>query len=567
MSTSFARRVAATITLLAVVTAAADAQQIVGLRDARALRTDSIFRRFDRTDSPGCAVGVFQDGALLYGRGYGMASLELGVPLTTRSVLDVGSISKQFTAMAILLLQQEGKLSLEDPLRKHFPEMPAYADKVTLRTALSQTSGLRDLWTMWGQTGRTFAGDTIDALRVITRSAETNYVPGERYLYTNSGWILAAQLVYRKTGKTLAQFAEERIFAPLGMRDTRYFGDATTVIPGLATAYSPRAGGYRVARNSYDGAIVGAGGVHTTVEDFGRWLANYDVATVGSREIIGVMTTATKLNDGTPAKSGGTMAYAIGLTVGTMRGLTVVAHGGSWAGYRGHFLRFPGQRFAVSTFCNHSAAGPDSLAANVAGIYLGDRMQPDSAAIWRAALAAARREETNPTSLRALTGVWRNVERGEVRRTRVVGDSLIGIATERTHLVPLVGGQFRQGASTQIRFDGESTAPARMLVSTSAETVVFTRADTAVLTPAKRAEYAGEYRNDEIESTHTWVVEKDTLVVYANSRRLGALDPTYVDGFLRGTSVIDVQRDSRGRITGFTLQAGRVRNLRFTRVR
>ena len=567
MTFSTARRAVALVTALVIVPAAVDAQQIVGLRDGRALRTDSVFRRFDRTDSPGCAVGVYQDGALLYGRGYGMASLELGVPLTTRSVLDVGSISKQFTAMAILLLQQEGKLSLEDPLRKHFPEMPAYADKITLRRALSQTSGLRDLWTMWGQTGRTFAGDTIDALRVITRSAETNYVPGERYLYTNSGWILAAQLVYRITGKTLAQFAEERIFAPLGMRDTRYFGDAMAVIPGLATAYAPKAGGYRVARNSYDGAIVGAGGVHTTVEDFGRWLANYDAAGVGGRDIIGVMTTATTLNDGTPAKSGGTMAYAVGLSVGTMRGLRVVAHGGSWAGYRGHFLRFPDQRFAVSTFCNHSAAGPDSLAANVAGIYLGDRMQPDSAALWRAALALAPNAERSPATLQALSGVWRNVERGEVRRTRLAGDSLISMAAPRSQLVPIAGGTFRQGASTRVSFENEATVPARMLVSTSAETVVYTRADTAVLTPAKRAEYVGQYRNDEIESAQTWAIEKDTLVVYANNRKLGTLEPTYADGFLRGTSVIDVQRDQRGRITGFTVQDGRVRNLRFTRVR
>ncbi len=560
-------RGAAILALCAIMPATADAQQIVGARDARALRTDSVFRRFDRTDSPGCAVGVYQDGALLYGRGYGMASLELGVPLTTRSVLDVGSISKQFTAMSILLLQKEGKLSLEDPLRKHFPEMPTYADKITLRRALSQTSGLRDLWTMWGQTGRSFAGDTIDALRVITRSAETNYVPGERYLYTNSGWILAAQLVYRITGKPLAQFAEERIFAPLGMRDTRYLGDAATVIPGLATAYSPRAGGYRVARNTYDGAIVGAGGVHTTVEDFGRWLANYDTASVGDRDILGSMTTATTLNDGTPAKSGGTMAYAVGLTVGTMRGLRVVAHGGSWAGYRGHFLRFPDQHLAVSTFCNHSAAGPDSLAANVAGIYLGSQMQPDSAAMWRAALAAVPLAAPSTTTLRALSGVWRNVERGEVRRTRLVGDSLMSIAAERTRLTPLAGGQFRQSASTELRFDGDGAVPARMLVSSSAETVVFTRADTAVLTSAQLAEYAGQYRNDEIESTHTWSIEKGKLVDFANNRSLGELEPTYADGFLRGTTVIDVQRDARGRITGFTLQAGRVRNLRFTRVR
>src|SRR5688572_13018974 len=219
---------------------AARAQHIVGTRDARALRADSVFQRFDRTDSPGCALGVYQDGKIQYARGYGMASLEHGVALSPRSVLDVGSISKQFTAMSILMLQKEGKLSLDDPVRKYIPEMPAYADKITLRRALSQTSGLRDLYVMMGQTGRTFAGDTIDALRFITGSAETNYEPGARYLYTNSGWILAAQTIYRLTGKTLAQFAQERIFTPLGMHDTRFLDDASAIRPNGADGYAPR---------------------------------------------------------------------------------------------------------------------------------------------------------------------------------------------------------------------------------------------------------------------------------------------------------------------------------------
>jgi CubicO group peptidase (beta-lactamase class C family) len=565
---AFRVAIAATaLATIAPVASIARAQHVVGTRDARALRTDSVFQRFDRTDSPGCAVGVYQNGALLYGRGYGMASLELGVPLTTRSVLDVGSISKQFTAMAILLLEKEGKLSLEDPLRKHFPEMPPYADGVTLRRALSQTSGLRDLWTLWGQTGRTFAGDTVDALRVITRSAETNYVPGERYLYTNSGWILAAQLVYRLTGKTLAQFAEERMFAPLGMRDTRFFSDNAAVIPNLATAYAPRAGSFRVARNTYDGAIMGAGGVHTTVEDFGRWLDNYDAATVGGHDLIAVMTTPTKLNDGTPARSGGTQAYAVGLNAGTLRGLPVISHGGSWAGYRAHFLRFPEQRFAVSTFCNHSAAGPDSLARNVAAIYLGDRMHADSAALWRAALAAAPPVDMPVASLRAFTGVWRHVARGEVRRTRLSGDTLFNVTGERTRLVPIAGGRFRAGADAEVRFEGDAASPTRMFVRSSGDTVTFVRADTVALSAAQLAAYAGEYHNDEIETTQRWAVEKGALVLYANERRMGALEPTYADGFLRGGAVIDVQRDARGRITGYTVQSGRVRNLRFTRIR
>ncbi|MBK9409317.1 MAG: beta-lactamase family protein [Gemmatimonadetes bacterium] len=554
--------------LLVGASRVANAQHIIGARDARALRADSVFQRFDRTDAPGCALGVYQDGKVLYARGYGMASLQNGIALSPRSVLDVGSISKQFTAMAILLLQQEGKLSLDDPIRKYIPEMPAYADKVTLRRALSQTSGLRDLYVMWGQTGRAFAGDTIDALRVITRSAEPNYEPGARYLYTNSGWILAAQIVYRLTGKTLAQFAEERIFRPLGMYDTRYLSDASMVIPNLADSYAPRTGGgFRLARSAYDGAIMGAGAVQTTVEDFGRWLNNYDAATIGGRQILETMTTATTLNDGSPATSGANTAYAVGLSVGTLRGLRVISHGGSWAGFRGHFLRFPEQRYAVATFCNFSTSGPDSLARKVAGIYLGDQMQPDSAAMWTASLAAAPHRELPVESLRSLVGVWRNDERGEVRRTRLLGDSLVATGGERVRLVPIAGERFRAGSGIEISFAGAAARPQQMIVRTTGETVTFTRADTAALTPAALAEYAGDYRNEEVEATHTWKVEKGDLVLYSNHRRLGVLEPTYKDGFTRGGSVIDVQRDAKGRITGFVVESGRVRHLRFTRMK
>lgn len=552
---------------LAAAPAAAHAQHIIGERDARALRADSIFHPFDRSDGPGCVLGVYQDGRIQYARGYGMASLEHGLALTPRSVLDVGSISKQFTAMAILLLERDGKLALDDPIRKLFPEMPPYADGITWRRALSQTSGLRDLWILWGQTGRTFRGDTIDALRVITRSAEPNYPPGERYLYTNSGWILAAQAVYRLTGQSLAQFAEERIFAPLGMRDTRYLGDAAMVIPHLATAYAPRpGGGFRVARNSYDGAITGAGGVHTTVEDFGRWLDNYDRLLVGDAAIVRTMTTPTALANGAPARSGFTQAYAVGLNAGTFRGLGVVSHGGSWAGYRGHFLRFPDQRFAVAAFCNVTNAGPDSLARQVAAVYLGDRMEPDTAGAWVAALNAAPAAPVSEAERRAVTGLWRNVERGQVQRIRLVGDTLFALGDERTRVVPLGGGRYRLGRGTELRVVTEPTGPARLLTRSASDTATYLRADSVVLTAAQLAAYAGDYRNEEIETTQTWTVEDGALAVYANGRRLGVLDPTWADGFVRGGTVIDVTRDRRGRITGFVLQSGRVRNLRFMRV-
>ena len=556
---------AALLSLTLVNTVAA--QHIIGARDDKALRTDSVFRAFDRTDSPGCALGVYENGKLRYGRGYGMASLENGTPITPRTVLDIGSISKQFTAMAMLLLEQDGKLSLEDPIRKLFPEMPAYADGITWRRALSQTSGLRDLWTLWGQTGRTFAGDTVDALNIITRSAEPNYTPGARYLYTNSGWILAAQAVYRLTGKTLEEFANERIFTPLGMHDTRFLVDRLAIIPNLAESYAPRDKGFRIQRSNYDGAIMGAGGIHTTVEDFGRWLNNYDAATVGGREVIRAMTTATTLNDGSPAYSGVDKAYALGLIVGTERGAPVVTHGGSWGGFRAQFYRFPEQKTAVATFCNLTTADPGGLTDKVVEIYLGDRLRPDTAAAWTEVLSKEARVDVPVATLRSLVGVWRNVERGEVRRTMMSGDTLVTEGQMRTAYVPLAGNRFRVGRGSEIRFESEGGTPTRMLVRGASGTVVYTRADSAALTDAQLAEYAGDYRNDEIDATHTWKVEKGKLVAYSGYRRLGEIDPSYKDGFTRGGSVIDIVRDRRGRITGYTIQSGRVRDLRFTRVR
>jgi len=279
------------------------------------------------------------------------------------------------------------------------------------------------------------------------------------------------------------------------------------------------------------------------------------------------MTTPTALSDGSPARSGFTQAYAVGLNAGTHRGLRTVSHGGSWAGYRAHFLRFPDQRFAVATFCNFTAAGPDSLARQVAAVYLGDRMEPDTAGAWVAALDAAPAVAASDAEQRALTGLWRNDARGQVIRVRLVGDSLVAESPGRMPVVPLGGGRFRQGRGTELRVAASPGSPARLLRRSASDTATFVRADAVSLTATQLAAYAGEYRNDEIEATHSWRLEDSTLVLHVNGRRLGELAPSYADGFLRGGTVIDVTRDARGRITGYVVQDGRVRNLRFTRVR
>jgi CubicO group peptidase (beta-lactamase class C family) len=552
--------------LLFLVVPPIAAQRPTGGRTLEEARTDSVFAAFDRSDSPGCSLGVFRGGTIRYARGYGMANLELGVANSPHTVFDVGSVSKQFTAMSILLLQKDGKLNIDESVRKYVPELPAYADRITLRELLSHTSGIRDHFGLLEIAGRDFDGtaDTVDYLRYITRSAAPNFEPGTRYLYSNSGFVLLAQIVYRVSGMPLSRFAAERIFTPLGMRDTRFQDDHTLIIPNRSTAYMPRGDHWAIRMSEFDD-MAGAGGLHTTVEDFQKWMRNYDSATVGGREIVTLMTTPTKLkNDslaGTPPESW----YGLGIGAGTFRGLPVNAHTGVWGGYRAAFLRFPANDLAVATFCNFTTAGPDTLAQRVAAVWLGNALSADVATTWRDSVRHEPRASVTPGSLAALAGAWSNDVLGEVRRTDVSGDTLYMLTGRRAPLVPLGGNRFRAAPATLITFEGDSAgAPNRLVVRSATNATTFTRLPLATTT-AKLVDYQGSYYTPEVDVA--WQVRPDSggLVVMRDGRRVGKLDPVSRDLFLESGSTIQFTRDRSGRVTGFVLEAGRVRHLRFDR--
>jgi CubicO group peptidase (beta-lactamase class C family) len=538
------------------------AQYVVGTRDSLTARVDSVFRAFDRTESPGCALGVYRDGQIVYARGYGMANLELGVPITPRTVLDIGSISKEFAATAILLLQREGKLSLSDDVRRYFPEMPPYAADVTIRNLLNHTSGIRDMFVMMNLAGRSFDGvaDTVDYLRVITRSAETNFPIGTRYLYSNSGFALLGQIVYRVSRQSLPAFLRQNVLDPLGMRDSRSLDDHGTIIPNRAQGYAPRGGGFRIQSSQVDGT-AGAGSMHTTIEDFARWDGNWQSGFVGFGMLADSLTVRGKL------RNDSTISYALGISVDSWRGLRTVSHGGSWAGYRAHYVRFPDQHLAVACFCNLTSSGPDTLAYRVAAVYLGSQMGPDTIGAWDSALTSATAEQVPREWLRTKEGVWRNAQLGEVRRTRMVGDSLMIGTIQRTRLVPLGGNRFRVGrTSTEITFHGDSAGvPTRLESRTRGGAGTFERVAAASPDAAHLAEYSGSYHNEEIETTYAIAPDSGRLVVRLNGRRLAVLEPTWRDAFAGSLFVADFTRDARGRITGLVVQSGRVRNLRFTR--
>jgi len=563
---NFTRPASRLVLLLLALSSPVAAQRAPAGRAVEEVRTDSVFRAFDRSDGPGCAVGVFRDGAVRYARGYGMANLELGVAISPHTVFDVGSVSKQFTAMSILLLQQEGKLNIDESVRKYIPELPAYADQITLRHLLSHTSGIRDHFGLLEIAGRDFDGtaDTLDYLRYITRSAAPNFEPGTRYLYSNSGFVLLSQIVYRVSGMPLSRFAAERIFAPLDMRDTRFQDDHALVIPHRATAYMPSGDHWAIRMSQFDN-MAGAGGLHTSVEDFQKWMRNYDSAVVGGRDIVTAMTTATKLkNDslaGTPPESW----YGLGIGTGTWRGLAVNSHTGVWGGYRAAFLRFPNNNLAVATFCNFTTAGSDTLAEKVASVWLGNALMTDVASAWRDTIQRAPRATIPASAMLPLAGAWRNERLGQVRRTDVSGDTLYLLTGRRAPLVPLGGRRFRAPPATLVTFEGDSAgAPNRLVVHSATSATTFTRVPLASTT-AKLADYVGSYYTPEVDVV--WQVRPDSggLVVMRDGRRVGKLEAVSRDVFLEDGNTMDFTRDRSGRVTGFALEAGRVRHLRFTR--
>ena len=294
--------------------------------------------------TPGCALGVMQDGKFTYRKGYGMANLEHEIPIASSSVFRIGSTSKQFTAAAVALLAEQGKLRLDDPMARYFPEFPPWADGVTVMNLVNHSSGIRDyLQLTWLQGLVNDADHYSDdyVLELLARQRETNFPPGTEYLYSNSGYLLLAHLVERVSGQSLKEYAAANIFGPLGMANSHFHDDHTHIVPGRASGYAPREEGFRISETTLD--MVGDGGVYTSVDDLLFWERNFEANRLGGGdELIDRLTTPGFFSDGRP------MDYAFGLTVETYRGLDVVHHGGAFVGYRAMFMRFPTERLAMA---------------------------------------------------------------------------------------------------------------------------------------------------------------------------------------------------------------------------
>lgn len=527
-------------------------------------KVDAIFSAYDKPDSPGCALGVIRDGKLIYTRGYGMANLEHNIPLTSTTVFDIGSTSKQFTTSSILLLAQQGKLSLDDDVRKHITELPQYEKPITIRQLANHTSGIRDYLTLMAATGVDFDGITTDddALKLIVRQKRLNFTPGSEHLYSNSGYFLLGAIVKRASGKSLVEFAQESIFTPLGMRNTHYHNDHTLIVPKRATGYAPkRGGGYRIDMSGFE--QVGDGAVYTTVEDLALWDANFYNPKVGGQSLIDGLLANGVLSNGEK------IDYAVGLVNAKYKGLQIVSHGGSWAGYRAELVRFPQQKFSVICLCNRADANPSLFARRVAEVYLADQMEP--AVTTAQAGAAGSPAGKAPTAvtlteeqLRKFAGAYRDPANGIIRRLRVADGKLRAGSVAFT---PVAVDRFiADGDGPKLTFSDTSAGRQMQVDLPNGRKETYVAFTPPQLTAAQLAEYAGNYYSEELD--HTYKLEvTDGKLIYdgrANPSRQ-PLEPTVRDAFILGGTQFEFSRDSQGKVTGFALHAGRIRNVTFVK--
>jgi CubicO group peptidase (beta-lactamase class C family) len=429
------KKLLVSITLaLALLTATLAQTSLTGSTGQLNEKVDKLFAQWDKPDSPGCALGVIKDGKFVYKRGYGSANLDYNTPLTSESVFYIASTSKQFTAASILLLVRRGAISLDDDIRKYFPELPKYEAPITVNHLVHHTSGVRDYLELMGMTGRRTDGPfgNEEAVELIARQKGLNFKPGERFLYSNSNYVLMAEIVRRASGKSLREFADENIFRPLGMTNTHFNDDISTVVKNRVVSYAPiRDGRFRQFVKTIE--AMGDGNLLTTVEDLAKWDQNFYDNKVGGEGFSQQMLTRTRLNNGEE------IPYAFGLGNEEYKGLKAVAHGGGFMGFRTEMIRFPEQRFTAICLCNAGAVNPGALARQVADLYLADQLKPAEAKSNGATAAPAPTKRFTPTAeqLTEYAGVYYSEELDATYRF-VVEDGMLLIKARNEPRVGMV---------------------------------------------------------------------------------------------------------------------------------
>jgi CubicO group peptidase (beta-lactamase class C family) len=528
--------------------------------DDKTDKVDKIFAFWDKPESPGCAVAIIKDGEIIHKRGYGMADLENNVPITSQSVFYIGSVSKQFVTMCVALLVQEGKLSLDDDVREYIPELPDYDIPITIRHLIHHTSGLRDYLTLEDIAGIPFGfyhGE--DVLQLIVQQKELNFHPGEEYLYSNSGYFLLSVIIHRSCGKTLRQYAHEKIFKPLGMKNSRFHDNYTELIKNRASGYlSDGRGKYQNFISTFD--CVGSGGLFTSVEDLYLWDQNFYHHKVGGKEVFDLMHTVGTLNNGIK------LDYAFALDIKPYKGLQTVSHGGALGGYKSSLFRFPEHNFSVIILSNLSSFNPSLLSYRVADVYLSEFFTEEKEKPEKIQIVELPRE-----ILKNKTGSYIRFESGERIRVFLKEDTLyIALQNRDYPLAPLSESEFSVQnipRRLSVKFERQKSEKPPLLHVYEVGKRPRTYTSSKLELPSKKqlSEYQGQFYSEELQVTFEIKLREDKLHFVHKKASQVPFKPLYKDFFQIGSLRVHFVRNEENVIDGFLLDAGRVKNLRFTK--
>jgi CubicO group peptidase (beta-lactamase class C family) len=536
---------------------------------AKIVRAKALLASFERSGEPGCVVGVSKGGSWLFKGAFGLANLEDRAPNSPELIFGVASVTKQFTAAAAAIAAHRGYFSLDDDIRKYLPEIPDYGVPITIRDLIHHTNGLRDHGRLVGLTGKPHGFPSMKSrVALLARQRATNFPAGTEFRYGNTGYLFLAEIIERTTGRPLAQFAQENIFAPLGMTQT-YFGVKTRGVKGRAIPYSHEPAGWRNTDEDFGvAADYGSGGILTTLDDYAKWANNLfaaDSKLPGGAELTQRLRAPGRLQDGTP------VPYGFGLRLDPYRGHALVSHSGSGAGYKALAMMFPESALGVFGFCNNGVYAQPVVMA-FADLFL-DLPPEDPAQAGSAAL------DLSPGQLQKFAGTYREpalrlpmiVKAGRSSLT-IDGDAIT------YEFKPIAPTRFRNEENIVIEFDGAQGGATRYLKQIQGRkygTGRFERIDVVAPTRQQLSDYAGDYFSAELSATYRFSIEQGRLHARILDAEAGVM-PFDVQAMLRDEFVcIQEQhafrfvRAAGGTISGFDLthQFGWITDLRFERVR
>lgn len=519
------------------------------LSDSLQIKIDMLLAAYDDLGKPGLTLGIIDNGKLVFEKGYGMAIIDRQLANSPKMAYKVASVSKQFTAAAILDLVRKGDVSLTDKLYKYIPELPSYARDITLSDLLYHTSGIRDYMVLMWLSGISFEDDfaNLDALQLILKQRELNFPPGTRCVYSNSNYVLLAEVVERRTGASLAEYAGKNLFDPLGMHDTGF--GTTGIETGLALSYTAMDSGYMAYRN--ENQVVGDGGLFTTLGDLAKWDAAFYRMSSLNHELL----TPGRLANGNP------LYYGMGIIMGQYRGEPVYMHPGAFLGYRAELLRFPGKKVSIVCLGNSDEINPEMIARQVADIYVFDENPVEKTPI----------PDYDLESITELEG-----------RYEVVTNVFITITFEKNLLMGQVTGQpkhilypvdkwkYRIGdTGDEVSFERDSLSAVRQLI------VLQQQANTVAkklgLVEKGLAEYCGEFYNPEQGVTYHLEMHGGKLWFKVGTNPgtqidvVKKYDRAYFGYKNLEQATMDFIKNDKGEVIGFELNSGRVFGLRFTR--